>query len=47
MLISGTMKCLRLTEPALAQGNAKSLYLLTDTDLKKLGSISKSNPQKK
>ncbi|KAK9915247.1 hypothetical protein WJX75_006703 [Coccomyxa subellipsoidea] len=31
----------------ISKGNAKSLYLLTDTDLKKLGSIAKSNPQKK
>ena len=29
-----------------AQGNAKSLYMLTDTDLKKLGSMAKTNPQK-
>ncbi|BDA43285.1 probable DNA repair protein rad14 [Coccomyxa sp. Obi] len=31
----------------ISKGNAKSLYLLTDTDLKRLGSITKSNPQKK
>lgn len=29
-----------------AQGNAKSLYMLTDGDLKKLGSLAKANPQK-
>ena len=29
------------------QGNAKEQYCLTDTDLKKLGSLTKSNPQKK
>lgn len=28
------------------QGNAKSLYMLTDGDLKKLGSLAKPNPQK-
>jgi len=29
------------------QGKAKEKFLLTDGDLKKLGSLSKSNPQKK
>lgn len=29
------------------QGNAKTLYMLTDGDLKKLGSLAKANPQNK
>ena len=29
------------------QGNAKSLYMLTDGDIKKLGSLAKVNPQNK
>ena len=29
------------------QGNAKELYLLTDADFKKLGSLSKANPKHK
>lgn len=29
------------------QGTAKELYVVTDGDLKKLGSLSKSNPHKK
>ena len=33
--------------PALPQSTAKQLYLLTDGDLKKLGSIQKENPHKK
>ena len=32
---------------ACGQGKAKEKYMLTDGDLKKLGSLSKSNPQKK
>lgn len=30
-----------------AQGNAKEQYCLTDGDMKKLGSVSKANPQRK
>ena len=30
-----------------AQGNAKEQYCLTDRDMKKLGSVSKANPQRK
>ena len=29
------------------QGNAKELYLLTDADFKKLGSLEKANPKHK
>lgn len=29
------------------QGNAKELYLLTDADFKKLGSVPKANPKHK
>ena len=29
------------------QGNAKEQYCLTDGDMKKMGSVSKANPQKK
>ena len=31
----------------MVQGNAKSLYMVTDGDLKKLGSLTKPNPQNK
>ncbi|CAL5221497.1 g3700 [Coccomyxa viridis] len=34
-------------EELIAKGNAKSLYMLTDGDLKKLGTLSKTNPQNK
>ena len=34
------------TSACIAQGNAKSLYMLSDGDLKKLGSLAKANPQK-
>ena len=37
----------RSSRPALPQSTAKQLYLLTDGDLKKLGSIQKENPHKK
>ena len=30
-----------------AQGNAKEQYCLTDGDMKRLGSVSKANPQRK
>ena len=34
-------------DPALPQSTVKQLYLLTDGDLKKLGSIQKENPHQK
>lgn len=36
-----------VTKPFLMQSSAKENYMLTDGDLKKLGSITRSNPRKK